>query len=213
MSVKLYSYWRSSAAWRVRIALHLKGIEFETIPVHLLKDGGQQHTSEYRKVNPQGMVPTLEHDGQVITQSLAIMEYLDECWPEPPLIFGSALEKARIRQLALAAAADIHPLNNLRVLKYIVKELGADDEAKTTWYHHWLKEGFGPLEGIVDEHGPYCVGRQASLADACLIPQLYNARRFAFDLEPYPRLRRIESACQELEAFQKASAENQPDAE
>ncbi len=213
MTVQLYTYWRSSAAWRVRIALNLKNISHTLIPVHLLKDGGGQHTPEYAIINPMKLVPALVHDGQVITQSSAIIEYLDEIHPEPPLLSQNPAERARARQFAQTIACDIHPVNNLRILQYLGQELGATDEQKTGWYVHWLKLGLAALEKMADPDGPYAMGGQLTIADIFLIPQLYNARRYGFALSDYPRLNAIEQACVHLEAFMKADAHAQPDAE
>ena len=200
----LYSYWRSTAAYRVRIALAHKHIPYDIKHVHLVRDGGEQHKAGCTTINPQALVPSLVHGDVSITQSLAIMEYLDEMFPENPLLPGDAAQRAHIRQIAHVVATDIHPLNNLRVLKYLVAELGADDAAKTTWYHHWLRKGFDALEQLVNADADYCVGNQLTMADMCLIPQLYNAHRFEFDLSPYPNLTRIEKHCLELDCFKAA---------
>lgn len=213
--MKLYSYWRSSAAYRVRIALNLKGIEAELIPVHLVKDGGQQHAPDYTALNPQHLVPTFTDGDTVLTQSLAIVEYLDECWPEPALLPESAADRAWVRSLAQLIACDIHPINNLRVLQYLAQELQVGDAAKKAWYRHWVIKGFEALEAMLanDERtGSFCYGARAGLADLCLVPQVYNARRFAIDLAPYPTIARIDAACQKLDAFKHAAPENQPDA-
>ena len=210
--MKLYDYFRSSAAYRVRIALNLKGKEYTHIPVNLLK--GEEGEAVYRELNPQGLVPTLEDAGQILTQSLAICEYLEERYPQPPLLPGDAMERARIRSLALAVACDIHPVNNLRLLKYLVTELGASEEQKLAWYRHWINEGFEAIETMLsssDQTGTFCHGDSPSLADLCLVPQVYNARRFEVDLAPFPKIVRIEANCLGLEAFQKATPEKQPD--
>lgn len=212
--LKLYSYWRSSAAYRVRIALNLKGVAYESESVHLVRDGGQQRQAAFRLLNPQGLVPVLVlEDGTALTQSLAIIEYLDETLPEPRLLPGDAAARARARALALAIACDIHPLNNLRVLQYLKRVLGQDQAAVDTWYRHWLVEGLAALEEQADPKGPFLCGDQVTMADLVLVPQLYNARRFDCDLAPYPRLRAADAACAEMPAFIDALPENQPDAE
>ena len=212
----LYSYFRSSAAFRVRIALGLKGLKADMRFVHLLKDGGQQHMDAYGAVNPQHLVPTLISDGHVLTQSLAILEYLDEVAPEPPLLPRDSLGRARARQIALSIACDIHPLGNLRVLRYLRHTLNADDQARIGWQKHWMTEGFGALETLLARDsatGEFCHGDVPTLADICLVPQLANARRSQLDLAPYPTLLRIEEAAYRLSAFTAARPENQPDAE
>ncbi len=213
--MKLYGYWRSSAAYRVRIALNLKGLDYEVAPVHLLKDGGEQLQAEYQAINPQGVVPALV-DGDVnIGQSLAIIDYLETRYPEPPLYPQSAEARAFAQQLALVVACDIHPLNNLRVLKYLKRTLEQGDEARNDWYHHWVEGGFTAMEKLLDGRdwqGPYCLDGQVTIADACLIPQIYNARRFGIAMDEFPSLVKIEQACMELEAFQGAAPENQVDA-
>lgn len=213
----LYSYYRSSAAFRVRIALNLKGLKPEIRPVHLLKDGGQQHTEDYKRMNPLQLVPTLVSDGQAIAQSLAIIEYLEEIAPQPPLLPKGAQARARVRQLALMVACDIHPIANLRVLKYLKRRLGADEAALLEWQRHWIAEGLAALEAKLSgnsETGIFCHGDSPTMADICLVPQLYNARRrVEMDLSPYPTLLRIEEAACKLPAFDAARPENQPDAE
>ena len=213
--MKLYSYWRSSAAYRVRIALNLKGLDYEVAPVHLLKDGGEQLQAEYRAINPQGVVPALVDGDVSIGQSLAIMGYLEDRYPEPALYPQSIEARAFARQIALVVACDIHPLNNLRVLKYLKRSLNQGDEARNDWYHHWVRGGFTALETLLDGRdwqGPYCLDGQVTIADACLIPQIYNARRFEIALDDFPSLVKIEQACMELAAFQGAAPENQVDA-
>ncbi|WP_240095688.1 maleylacetoacetate isomerase [Thermomonas flagellata] len=213
--LRLYSYWRSSAAYRVRIGLHLKGLAYETVPVHLLRDGGQQHAPEYHALNPQALVPTLMHGQRRLTQSLAILEYLDELWPTPPLLPASARDRARVRALAQLVACDIHPLNNLRVLQYFEREWGVPQAERDGWVRHWIAQGFAALEAQLAGHpstGPYCDGEQPGLADCCLVPQAYNARRFGVDLAAYPTIARIEAACLALPAFAAARPEAQPDA-
>ena len=212
----LYSYFRSSAAFRVRIALNLKGIVPDYRFVHLTKDGGQQHNKDYARLNPQEIVPTLLHDGHVIGQSLAIMEYLDEVKPEPALLPKDPAGRARVRQLAYAVACDIHPINNLRVLNYLRKPMGHNDDEVMTWYTHWVDLGLGAIETMLSgssDTGRFCHGDTPTLADICLIPQMTNARRGRTDLNRFPTLRRIEQACYELPAFDNAQAAKQPDAE
>lgn len=213
MTIRLHSYWRSSAAYRVRIALGLKGLAYETVPVHLVRDGGEQHTDAYRAINPQALVPSLEHDGHALTQSLAIIEYLDEVFPEPALLPRDPLERARDRSLAHMVAMDIHPLDNLRVLKYLSAELGVGDDAKMRWYRHWIDRGFEAIEArLAGTAGDFASGAEPGLADICLVPQVYNARRFDVDLGPYPSIATVDAACLELDAFRDAAPEAQPDA-
>lgn len=212
----LYSYWRSSAAYRVRIALNLKGLDYAIRPVHLVNDGGQQHAAAYRALNPQQLVPTLVDGERVIRQSLAIIEYLDDAYPDtPPMLPSDQRERARVRGLALAVACDIHPLGNLRVLQYLKGEFAISDAQKAAWSAHWIKVGFDALEALLaasPEVGRFCSGDDPTLADCCLIPQVYNARRFKVSLKPYPTLARIDAACNELDAFRRAAPEVQPDA-
>ncbi|WP_266157781.1 maleylacetoacetate isomerase [Dyella silvatica] len=211
----LYSYWRSSAAYRVRIALNLKGLAYETRPVHLLRDGGEQHAAAYQAVNPLELIPSLTDAGQTITQSMAIMEYLDETRPTPALLPTDAVGRARVRGLALILACDVHPLGNLRVLQYLESQLGADEAARGEWSRHWIAVGFHALEaGLAGSAatGRFCHGDTPGLADACLVPQFYNALRWKLPLDAYPTIRRIYEACQPLEAFQHAAPEMQPDA-
>nr|WP_315490071.1 maleylacetoacetate isomerase [uncultured Rhodoferax sp.] len=214
--LQLYSYFRSSASYRVRIALNLKGLPYEYVAVHLLKDGGQQHTADYQRINPAELVPALVDDGHAIGQSLAIMEYLDETRPElPALLPRDALGRARVRGLAQSIACEIHPLNNLRVLQYLENDLNLDEAAKATWYRHWITLGFTALETMLANNphtGTFCHGDTPGLADCCLIPQLANARRFDTPLEAFPTILRIERACLALDAFAKASPQVQPDA-
>lgn len=214
--MKLYSYFRSSAAYRVRIALNLKGLAYETVPVHLTRGGGDQLTPAYRQLNPQALVPLLEDAGRLLTQSLAIIEYLEEVHPQPALLPKDPAARARVRALALAVACDLHPLNNLRVLNYLTGPMGLSDEAKQTWYRHWIAEGLGALEAALvrdRETGRFCHGDAPGLADCCLVPQLANAHRFKCDVSPYPTLLKIEKNCLALEAFRGAAPDKQPDAE
>lgn len=217
-TLQLYSYFRSSAAYRVRIALALKGLGYDTLPVHLLKDGGQQHTSAYRTANPQGLVPALQtaDGGPVLAQSLAIMEYLDETYPRPALLPMDALGRARVRAIAQTIACEIHPLNNLRVLKYLQQELGASDTQKEAWYAHWMALGLQAVEDMLAGSratGRFCHGDSPGLADCCLVPQVFNARRFHCALDTYPTIVRIVDACEQLPAFQQAAPGAQPDAQ
>ncbi|SAI57650.1 glutathione-S-transferase [Bordetella ansorpii] len=214
--MQLYSYFRSSAAYRVRIALNLKGLPYETVPVHLVKGGGQQLAPAYRQVNPNALVPTLVDGDLTLGQSLAIIEYLDETHPQPALLPADAAGRARVRAIALTLACDIHPLNNLRVLKYLKHDLKVDEEAKNGWYRHWIDVGLGGLEQMLagsPQTGRFCHGDTPTLADLCLVPQIFNARRFDCDLSAFPTLVRIDAACQALKAFQDAAPERQPDAE
>jgi len=211
-----YGYFRSSAAYRVRIALNLKGIVPRYEFVHLLKDGGRQHDPAYRAVNPQELIPTLVHDGHTIGQSLAIIEYLDEIAPEPPLLPRDVLGRARVRQLAYAVACDIHPVNNLRVNIYLRDAFGASEEKRLEWQRHWIALGFVALEewlAHAPETGRFCHGDTPTLADICLIPQLANARRVTLDLSLYPTLLRIEETALAHPAFAAAAPAAQPDAE
>jgi maleylacetoacetate isomerase/maleylpyruvate isomerase len=214
-SLVLYSYWRSSAAFRVRIALNLKGLRYETRAVHLVREGGEQHSPDYAALNPQELVPTLVDGEKVITQSLAIAEYLDETHPQPALLPTDAAGRARVRALAQIVACDIHPLGNLRVLQRIGTQFGADDEQKGIWMRHWVAAGFHALETVLassKETGRYCHGDAPGLADLCLVPQVYNARRWKMSLDDYPTIMRIDAACAQLDAFSEAMPEHQPDA-
>lgn len=213
--MKLFDYFRSSAAYRVRIALNLKGVAPERAFVHLRR--GAQREDEYLALNPQGLVPTLVTDGgDVLTQSLAILEWLDETYPAPPLLPQDALGRARVRSLALAVACDIHPLNNTRVLAYLTGTLGVSEEQKNGWYSYWIDTGFEALETRLAREpstGRFCHGDAPTIADICLVPQMANARRVNFDFAPYPTLRRVEAACVALPAFANAAPAQQPDAE
>ena len=209
----LYSYFRSSAAYRVRIALSLKGLAYETVSIHLQKEGGLNRKPAYRAVNPQMRVPALKLDsGDVLTQSLAIIEYLDELHPQPPLLPRGTLERAKVRALAQLVACDIHPLNNTSPLRYLKNELGQDQTKIDAWYHHWILEGFEALEAMI-AGGRYAFGDALTLADVCLVPQVTNARRLKVPLERFPKIVAIDAACARLPAFEQARPENQPDAE
>ncbi|MBI2241109.1 MAG: maleylacetoacetate isomerase [Magnetospirillum gryphiswaldense] len=214
--MRLYTYFRSSAAYRVRIALNLKGLDYDAVPVHLVKEGGQQKKPEYLALNPQGLVPALEVDGQVLTQSLAIMEYLDETHPNPPLLPADALGRAKVRAIAQAIACDIHPVNNLRVLQYLGGRLGLDRAAKDDWYRHWVQTGLAAVEAMLSGGsgtGAFCHGDRPGLADCCLIPQVFNARRFDCDLSAMPTILGICQRAEALPAFAQAAPSAQPDFE
>ncbi len=211
----LYGYWRSTAAYRVRISLNYKQIPYVEKPVNLVKDGGQQHRPDYKKLNAQSLVPTLVDDGKVIGQSIAILEYLEEKYTDTSFQPTDLHEKAKMRQLCQIIACDIHPLNNLRVLQYLSNELAVNDEQKTIWYHRWLTLGFKAFESLLlanNDQGSYCLGRELTMADACLIPQIYNAERFGFSMDDFPRLMEINRNCMELAVFRDASPERQSDA-
>jgi maleylpyruvate isomerase len=213
--MKLFTYFRSSAAFRVRIALNLKGIDYQPACVDLRPPASAQRTPEFLAVNPQGLVPALQHGGTTVTQSLAIIEYLDELYPQPPFLPASPADRAHVRAMALTVACDIHPLNNLRVLKYLRAPLGHDEDTVNTWYQHWIATGFRSLEEDAkrltgdDRH---LFGNSVTLADICLVPQMYNARRLECDLGPYPTLRAICAHLESLPAFAEAAPEAQPDA-
>jgi maleylpyruvate isomerase len=211
--MKLYSYFRSSAAYRARIALNLKGLSYETVSVHLVKDGGHNRRPEYRAVNPQMRVPALvAPGGEVLIQSLAIIEYLDETHPEPPLLPKDPIARAKVRGLAELIACDIHPLNNTSPLRYLKHQMGQEQSAIDAWYHHWVREGFEALEALV-EPGPYACGNSVTVADICLVPQVANARRLKVPLDAFPKIVSVDAACLKLPAFDRARPENQPDAE
>jgi maleylpyruvate isomerase len=211
--VKLYSYFRSSAAYRARIALNLKDIAYETISVHLTKDGGHNLRPEFRAINPQMRVPVLvTPGGDRLIQSLAIIEYLDETYPNPPLLPKDPIARAKVRALAELIACDIHPLNNVGPLRYLKNTLHQEQSAIDAWYHHWVMAGFEPLEALM-EAGPYTCGNEVTLADICLVPQVYNARRLKVPLDKFPKILAAEAACLALPAFDRARPENQPDAE
>ncbi|ABV86777.1 maleylacetoacetate isomerase [Shewanella pealeana] len=215
--MKLYGYWRSSAAYRVRIAMNLKSLAAEQVSVHLVKDGGEQHSREYQQINTQELVPSLmiDDNGQqrVLTQSLAIIEYMEEVYPEVALLPSAPFDKSIVRAMALTVACEVHPLNNLKVLQYLANELDTTDEKKAAWYHHWVQEGFSALEKQLEQHsGLFCFGDTPSLADICLVPQVYNAKRFKVDMSPYPNIERINVHCLTQQAFIDAIPENQLDA-
>lgn len=214
--MKLHSYFRSSASYRVRIALNLKGLSYDLIPVHLLKNGGEQFSENFRALNPDALVPVLEHEGVALTQSLAIIEYLEETYPTPALLAKSALDRAWQRSLALMIACDIHPINNLRILQYLTNVLHVSEEEKNTWYRHWCEQGLAAVEDMLVNDarlGRYCYGDSPSLADCFLIPQIANAKRLQCNLTNMPTLLRINDACLELDSFIHASPAQQPDAE
>lgn len=213
-TLKLYGYWRSSAAYRVRIALNLKGLAFENLPVHLQKEGGEQHSAAYRSLNPQGLVPLLVDGNERIGQSLAILEYLEEIFPLPPLLPDDPVDRARVRALAMHIVCDIHPLNNTRVLQYLNGTLGVEDETRNEWVRHWIDTGLAAVEqGLAAYEGGLSLGKRAGYLEACLIPQVYNARRFVCDLAAYPRILEMVARCNDLEAFRNAAPEVQPDAQ
>jgi maleylpyruvate isomerase len=216
--VKLYSYFRSSAAYRVRIALNLKGIAYDMIPIHLIKDGGHNKRPEFRAINPQMRVPVLVTPaGDTLTQSLAIIEYLDETHPLPALLPKEPIARAKVRALADLIACDIHPLNNTSPLRYLKRDMGQEQSAIDAWYHHWVVSGFEALEAMIAQaspiSGPYLFGKEVTLADLCLVPQVNNARRLKVPLDKFPRIVAADAACLALPAFDKARPENQPDAE
>jgi maleylpyruvate isomerase len=211
--VKLYSFFRSSAAYRVRIALNLKGLPYETVPIHLSKGGGENKAAQFRSVNPQMRVPALALDGgEILIQSLAIIEYLDEVHRTPALLPADPLARAQVRALAQLIACDIHPLNNVAPLRYLKNELKHEQAEIDAWYAHWITTGFEALESLL-RPGPYAFGKAVTLADVCLVPQVYNARRFKVPLERFPKIVAADAACLALPAFDKARPEVQPDAE
>jgi maleylpyruvate isomerase len=211
--LKLHSYFRSSASYRCRIALNLKGLVYELAFVHLVRDGGQQLQPAYRALNPQALLPTLEHDGRVLTQSLAIVEYLDEVWPQPPLLPSDPGTRAKVRAFALAIASDTGPVNNLRVLRYLKRTMRQDQAAIDAWYRYWSQSGLKACEALLPSVAqPFCFGDTPTLADIVLVPQMYNARLFRTDLSEVPRLVAIDAACRALPAFADAAPDAQPDA-
>ncbi|MEE8495145.1 MAG: maleylacetoacetate isomerase [Xanthomonadales bacterium] len=211
----LYSYWRSSSSYRVRIALNLKGIDYKQVPIHLVSNGGEQNQPAYRKINPLGLVPALVHDGQVVVQSLAICEYLEEAFPASPLLPADKRSRARVRSIAQSIASEIQPMNNLSAMQYLKKEMGQTEEAVREWYVYWVARGFSAIESWLgsQDTGKFCHADTPGLADCFLVPQVYNAERFNCDLEPYPHIMRITSLCRELPGFRAAAPENQPDTE
>jgi len=215
-SLRLHTYFRSSAAYRVRIALNLKGLPYTALPIHLLRDGGEQHGEAFDAFNPARLVPVLQDGAVTLTQSLAIIEYLEETHPRPALLPVGAPARARVGALALSIACDIHPLNNLRVMRYLKSEFELDDSRRQRWSRHWIAEGFAALERMLAGSaytGSFCHGDSPSLADCCLVPQIANAERVKCPLEVYPTLMRIRESCQHLPAFVRAAPEAQPDAE
>jgi len=211
--VTLYGYFRSSAAFRLRIALNLKGLSPELVSIHLQKEGGLNRKPEFRAINPQMRVPALKLDsGEVLIQSLAIIEYLDETHPQPPLLPRDPVQRAKVRALAQVIACDIHPLNNVGPLRYLKSALGQEQAKIDAWYHHWILDGFEALESLL-QTGPYAFGSEVTLADVCLVPQVYNATRFKVPLDRFPKIVAVNAACLKLPAFDKARPENQPDAE
>jgi maleylacetoacetate isomerase len=211
--MKLYTYFRSSAAFRVRIALNLKGLAYEPTFVHLAK--GEHRAPAYGEVNPQALLPTLEDGGRLLTQSLAILEYLEETHPVPPLLPKNPFERARVRSLAMLVACEIHPVNNLRVLQHLKRALGQSEEQVSAWYRHWIGDGLAKLEADLarPDTGIYCHGNLPSIADCCLVPQVFNAQRYQCDTSPYPTVMRVFAACMKLDAFDLAQPAKQPDAE
>lgn len=218
--MKLYSYFLSSAAYRVRIALNLKGLAYDIVPIDLVTHGGEQHAPAYRQLNPDGLVPTLideidDTSAAPLVQSLAIIEYLEETHPQPPLLPAAARDRAYVRSLALAVACEIHPLNNLRVLRYLRRQMHVDDDAKNAWYRHWCEQGLAAIEATLaadPRAAAFCYGDTPTLADCCLIPQIANAERAGCDLSAMPTLQRINRACLALDSFARAAPARQPDA-
>lgn len=212
MSIRLYSYWRSTAAYRVRIALNVKGIEYDTVAVSLLPGQSEHRQDDYRAINPQMLVPFLEDGEFGVAQSMAILEYLEESHPQPPLLPGDARPRASVRAFCNSICCDVHPLNNLRVLAYLKENFGVTDEQRDAWYAHWIHESFRAAEMTAARHGgPFVYGESPTLADACLVPQVYNARRFDVALDDYPALVAADAHCRTLPAFLAAAPENQPD--
>jgi maleylacetoacetate isomerase len=211
--VKLYGFFRSSAAYRVRIALNLKKLPYDQQSIHLSRDGGAQWSEAFRAINPQKRVPALAlSTGEILLQSLAIIEYLDEVYPEHPLLPAEAIERAQARAIAQICACDIHPLNNLVAMNYLKGPLKHDQPEVDEWYRHWVTQGFDAIEALL-RPGPYALGAHVTLADICLVPQVFNARRFKVDMTKYPKITAVDAACLKLPAFDKARPENQPDAE
>jgi maleylpyruvate isomerase len=214
--MKLYTFFRSSASYRARIALNLKGLDYEQIPIHLRRGGGEQFSATYKAINPQALVPALEDQGRTVTQSLAIIEYLEERYPKPPLLPADPADRAWVRSMALIIACEVHPIQNLRVLNYLKNEHKQSDDAVNNWARHWINLGLSALDQMVlrgAQPAKFCAGDVSTVADICLVPQLANARRFGCDLSRFPTLLRIESHCAALPAFANAAPEKQPDAE
>ncbi|HEY4073581.1 MAG TPA: maleylacetoacetate isomerase [Herbaspirillum sp.] len=214
--MKLYTFFRSSASYRVRIAMNLKGLPYEAALIHLSKDGGGQNKPEFRELNPQGLLPVfVDDEGHTLTQSLAILEYLEALYPAKPLLPVNEFERAQVRSIALAISCDIHPINNLRVLQYMGGTLGLSEEQRNTWYRHWTESGLIAVEKMLVQSGragKFCHGNTPTIADCCLVPQIFNAKRFECDLSQVPTLMRINDTCLEMEAFAAASPPRQPDA-
>jgi maleylacetoacetate isomerase len=211
--VKLYSYFRSSAAYRVRAALNLKGVAYETVPIHLTRNGGQQGSAEFRAINPQMRVPALQLDsGEILIQSLAIIDYLDHAFPDPPMVPAEPVARAKALGIAEIIACDIHPINNLVTLNYLKGPLGHDQKAVDAWYAHWITTGFAAVEALMAPR-PYAAGAAPGVADLCIVPQVYNARRFKVPLDRFPKIVAVDAACLQLAAFDRARPESQPDAE
>jgi maleylpyruvate isomerase len=214
--MKLYTFFRSSASYRVRIALNFKGVSYEQAPIHLRRSGGEQFTAAYKAVNPQALVPALEDNGKILTQSLAIIEYLEDKYPRPPLLPADPADKALVRGMALIIACEVHPIQNLRVLNYVKKEYNQTDDQVNRWAQHWINLGLAALEQLIvaqPKRGKFCFGDTPTLADICLVPQLGNARRYGSDLSQYPNILGVEKNCMTLPAFVNAAPEKQPDAE
>jgi maleylacetoacetate isomerase len=214
--MKLYTFFRSSASFRVRIALNLKNLSYDQIPIHLRRGGGEQFRANYQNINAQALVPTLEDDGRYLIQSLAIVEYLEEKYPSPPLLPKAAADRAVVRSMALVIACEVHPIQNLRVLNYIKNEYQQNDEQVNRWAQHWIELGLAALEQMINAQtarGTFCFGDTPTLADICLVPQLGNARRFGCDLSRYPKILSVEKACIVIPAFADAAPDKQPDAE
>jgi len=213
--MQLYSYYRSSCSYRARLALNFKGIPYEYHAVHLVRNGGEQHAPEYKALNPQALVPTLIDGDFVLTQSMAIMEYLEEKQPTPSFMPEDAQARAYVRQISLVNVADIHPINNLKILNHLSGELGVTQAQKTEWYHKWIRQGFDAIEKLLETSrfrtGAYVCGDQVTMGDMCLIPQVYNARRYELDMAPWPIISAIDAACMQLPVFIDASPESQPD--
>lgn len=210
--IKLYSYYRSSSSYRVRIALNLKNLDYEIIPIHLLKEGGEQFSPDFKKINPAAKIPVINYDGHIIAQSIAIIEYLDETFPSIPLYPENPVQKAKVRQLCEIINSDIQPLQNLAVLKKLVADYGISEEKKEDWIRHWISLGFHSFESLVaTTAGQFCIGDKPSAVDCFLIPQVYNAHRFSMDLKPFPTIERIHREAAQLDPFIAAHPDNQPD--